>query len=548
MQATAPNSNKEITADLVIYGATPSGIMAAVQACRMGKSVALLEPGQHIGGMAASGLGATDIGKPHLIGGLAREFYSQAYQYYQSPEAWAAETREAYAPRHRDAISEPGELQFFIEPKVAQALFERFLRDHKVSVYFGERLDRTMLAESSQRVAGVQMEGNRITSLRTESGRVFKAAVFIDTSYEGDLMAGAGVPFMQGREDNAQFGETLNGIQPADVQTIDPFRVEGQPESGPLPGIEASAPGMPGTADQRLQAYTFRITLTDAPENRIPITQPKNYDPEWYELWARSLAQDPDQFPGRNLFKLTPMPNRKTDSNNHGPFSTDFVGQNYDWIEADYATRQKIWEQHRDYVQGMLWFLGHDERIPEKVRNEVLQWGLPKDEFEDTGHWPWQLYVREARRLCGCYIITEHDSSGKVRSDDPVGMGSYAMDSHSVTRYVDAEGRLCHEGFFFSPAQPYGISYRALIPEESVCSNLIVPVCISATHVAYGSARMEPVFMILGQSAATAAAQAIDAGRSVQAIDYAQLQQRLLEDGQILSAKSQSCEPAGAHQ
>ncbi|MDR2673310.1 MAG: FAD-dependent oxidoreductase [Opitutaceae bacterium] len=514
------------SADIVIYGATPSGVMAAVQAARLGKSVVLVEPGRHAGGMAASGLGMTDIGRKAAIGGLAREYYQRAYAWYNSPDAWKHETRADYLPKHRDAFDHPMKTQFFMEPHVAEKLFNQFLNENRVPVVFGERLDRAG--------AGAAKDGARIVSIRMESGRVFAGKMFIDATYEGDLLAAAGAAFMLGREDNARFGETLNGIRYLPAEKVSPFVNPGAVGGDLLPFIDPAPPGPEGAGDHRVQAYNFRFCLTDVPENSVPVAKPENYNPALYELLAREFQYQPNHFPGKSLFKLSPMPNRKTDSNNHSRFSTDFVGNSHEWAGAGHARRAEIWREHRDYTLGFLWFLGHDPRVPQKVRAEVLRWGLPRDEFQDGGHWPWQLYIREARRLLGEYVITEHDCTGGVAADDPVGMGSYHMDSHQVSRYVDAGGRLHVEGGFFQSVDPFGISYRAPTPRAAECANLLVPVCVSATHVACGSVRMEPVFMILGQSAATAAALAIDAGVAVQSVDYKKLRARLLHDKQVL--------------
>lgn len=512
--------------DIVVYGGTSSGVIAAVQAGHMGKKVILIEPGVHLGGMAASGLGMTDIGDKAVMGGLAREFYRRAYRYYQNPAVWKYGTRDGYAAKAHEAIDEPTTTQFFMEPHVAEQLFTHWLKETGVPVLLRERLDRR---------SGVAKDGARVLSLRMESGRVIAGRMFIDATYEGDLLAAAGVSYTVGRESNAQYGETLNGIRYLPAEKVSPFVAPGDPASGLLPGIEPVPPGPEGEGDRRVQTYNFRVCLTDVSENRVPIEKPASYNPAYYELTAREFQFRPDHFPGRTLFKLSPMPNRKTDSNNHSRFSTDFVGHNYAWPEAGYDQREEIWRAHRDYTLGFFWFLGHDERVPAKVRTEVLRWGLAKDEFRDGGHWPWQIYVREARRMLGEYVVTEHDCTGGTVAPDPVAMGSYHMDSHQTSRYVDRAGILHVEGGFFQSVAPFGVSYRALVPRAGECTNLLAPVCLSSSHVAYGSIRMEPVFMILGQSAATAAALAIDHEIPVQAVAYAELRERLLRDGQVLT-------------
>lgn len=521
-----PLSAAEAAYDIVVYGGTSSGVMAAVQARRMGKTVVLIEPGKHLGGMAASGLGLTDIGRKALIGGLAREFYQRAYCYYQESDAWRYETREEYSPKHSDTYDELNKAQFFMEPSVAEKLFDELVVESGVTVVREQRLNRQ---------SGVKKEGTRIVAIELENGDRFAGRMFIDATYEGDLMAASGVSYIVGREPNQRYRETLNGIRYLDAEKVDPYVVQGQMNSGLLPGIANAPPGREGDGDERVQPYNFRVCLTDVAENRVPIERPENYDPLLYELSARDFEFRPDHFPGRSLLKLSPMPNRKTDSNNHSRFSTDFVGQSYDWPEASYAKREEIWRKHRDYTLGYFWFLGNDPRVPEKVREETRRWGLPKDEFQDSGHWPWQIYVREARRLVGAYVVTEHDCTGGVEANDPVAMGSYHMDSHQVSRYVDSEGKLHVEGGFFQPVGPFGVSYRAIVPKAGECDNLFVTVALSASHVAYGSVRMEPVFMILGQSAGTAAAHAIDQKVAVQAVNYHGLRAQLLREGQVLS-------------
>lgn len=518
-------------ADLIIYGGTSAGVVAAVQARRLDRTVILIEPGRHLGGMTTSGLGATDLGRREAVGGIAREFYARIYEHYLQPDAWRQETREQYLPRHKASLAEAARLQFFFEPHVAEQVFQDFLREHGVTVVLGERLDRSG--------GGVTKDGRRIVSIRMESGRVFAGGMFMDTTYEGDLMAEAGVSYTVGREPNAQYGETLNGIRYVEpeknLRHVDVHVVPGDPASGLLPGILPAAPGVEGEGDRRLQAFTFRVCLTDDPANRVPIARPDDYDPLRYEVFARHLAVKPHLRPGgETLFKLTPMPNRKTDSNNAKGISTDYVGRNHAWAEASYAERERLWQEHRSYVQGLFWFLGNDPRLPEELRAAVTRWGLPKDEFADTGHWPRQLYVREARRMVSDYVITEHDCVRTRVAEDSVGLASYPMDSHQVTWYADADGKLALEGGFYKTVKPYLLSYRALVPREGECTNLFVPVCLSATHASYGSIRMEPVFMILAQSAATAAHLALQHGVPVQQVPYAELSARLLADGQVL--------------
>lgn len=516
--------------DVVVYGGNAAGVMAAVQVSRLGRSVLLVEPAAHVGGLTSSGLGATDIGRPHTIGGLARSFYRKLYDHYQQPEAWKYETRVEYVVKHEDAVPESLGLHFFLEPSVAESIFLDLLREHQVPVALNERLDRSP--------GGVRKEGARLAAIRLESGVWLEAGVFIDTTYEGDLMAAAGVSYFVGREANSEFDESLNGVRAyREDRTahVDPWRIKGDRNSGPLPGVLPSVPGPDGSADHRVQAFTYRVTLTDVPENRIPFSEPVGYDPMRHELLARHLQAKPRQTLGSSLFKLTPMPNRKTDSNNQGMFSTDYVGGSYTWAEASYAERAAIADEHRAYVQGHFWFLVSDPRVPAAVKQAVARWGWPKDEFTAHGHFPWQLYVREARRLRSDYIITEHDCLGERVAEDSIGLASYAMDSHQVSRYIDDQGRLRLEGPFWKTVPPYPVSYRAITPQAAEATNLLVPVCLSATHAAYGSLRMEPVFMMLAQSAATAAVLALDGGVNVQDVPYAALRDRLVADGQILT-------------
>jgi hypothetical protein len=293
-------------------------------------------------------------------------------------------------------------------------------------------------------------------------------------------------------------------------------------------------PGKEGTADKRIQAYCFRMCLTDVATNQIPFSKPEGYDPMRYELLLRTILAEANPY-GNQYFMTTRMPNGKTDSNNKGPFSTDNIGMNYDYPEGDYAVRKQIIKEHETYQKGFLWFLANDPRVPEKLREHVGRWGLPKDEFTDNGHWSHQLYIREARRMVGAYVMTQLNCQGQTKIDNSVGMGAYTMDSHHVQRYVDNNGHVRNEGDVeIGGFGPYPIAYGAIVPKRDECENLLVPVCLSATHMAFGSIRMEPVFMVLGQSAATAAAQAIDANVAVQDVDYAKLRKRLLEDNQVL--------------
>src|SRR4051812_15924407 len=373
-------------------------------------------------------------------------------------------------------------------------------------------------------------------------------------------MARAGVKWIVGREPNSLYGETLNGafpFTPAPFPKVSPYLVPGDPESGLLPRVEPKPPAPKGSGDRRVQAYNFRVCLTDVPENRVPLTKPEGYDPLEYELLARHIATMKNVKPGPRKhaaiglrgnggdlainFEL--IPNRKTDSNCGSEFGSDMFGASYGWAEADYAGRRKIFDYHKTYTLGLLWFLASDPRLPAEVRDEMSRWGLPKDEFADSGHFPHQIYVREARRMVGDFIVTEHDARGTRVTDEPVALASYPLDSHGVTLYVDDNGVLHRERGFFTGIKPFPVGYRALRPRAGECDNLLVPCCLSASHAAYGSVRMEPVFMMLGHAAGVAASVAIDRGTSVQEVPYAALREKLLADRQILGRPTTSEPP-----
>ena len=514
------------SADVVFYGGTAAGVMGAIQARRSGLKAVLISPAERLGGMTTGGLGATDFGSKTSVTGLAGEFYRRIYETYLDPSRWVHETRDEFIARHPDTVSEDLKMQWFFEPKVALEVLEKMLGETDVEVWKG-----VDLAEG-----GVVKSGSDIAGLKLSDGREIQAKIFVDTSYEGDLMAAAGVPYVTGREANREFGEDLNGILVngrKKIGEISPFVVPGDPTSGLLPLVEAGRPGADGEGDNRVQAYNFRMCLTDVEENRRPVEKPANYDPLLYELAARWILAHPNATPGKSLFKLTPMPNRKTDSNNQGPFSMDFVGMSYDYAEADNARRDELVQAHRDYIQGFLWFLANDPRVPARLRAEVSKWGLPKDEFAENGNWPTQLYVREARRMRGEYVVTQADAENKRVAEDPVALAAYAMDSHTVSRFADEDGLLSIEGAFWRGVKPFGISYRALVPPAESCGNLLVPVGLSSTHAAYGSIRMEPVFMMLTQAAAIAAAVAVGDGSSVQSVDYDKLRSGLDKAGLV---------------
>ena len=520
----SPNTSQS---DVIVYGATSGGVAAAVQAARMGKSVVLIEPGQHVGGLTSGGLGRTDIGNKGAIGGIARDFYQRVYRHYVNAAAWKHETRDQYVARAKGFVD--ADTMWGFEPHVAEEILRAMLADAGVATVFQERLD---LAR------GVHKEGTRIVSIAMESGKVYAAKVFIDASYEGDLLARAGVRYATGREANAQYDETLDGVQTRHATkhqftvSVDPFIVPGDRASGLLPGLHGGSPGTDGEGDRRIQAYNYRMCLTNVPENRIAIARPAGYDRRRYEILLRYIEAGGKIVMGNP----EPMPNRKSDTNNNGAFSTDDIGMNYEYPEAGYAAREKMAAEHRDYQLGLMWTIANDPRVPAAMRKKFSAWGLAKDEFADNGNWPEQLYIREARRMISDYVMTEHECRGRRTAADSVGLAAYGMDSHNTQRYVDAAGHVRNEGDVqVAVAGPYPVSYRAIVPKAAECTNLVVPVCLSASHIAYGSIRMEPVFMVLGQSAGAAAAMAAADGVGVQRVDYRRLRERLLRDRQVLA-------------
>ncbi|MFM8905677.1 MAG: FAD-dependent oxidoreductase [Verrucomicrobiota bacterium] len=516
-------------ADIVVYGGTSGGITAAIQAARDGRTAVLIEPTKFLGGLTTGGLGATDIGNKRAIGGMSREFYQGIHRHYSESAHWRQQTREDYFARRPHGNSAAEDTMWTFEPHVASLVYDGMLKaaGDRVTVVHGERLDLKK---------GVVKEDGRIVKIVMESGREFTGKIFIDATYEGDLMAKAGVSYHVGREANATYGETLNGVQVGHARShqfkveVDPYVKKGDPSSGLLPGIEKEIPGSDGSGDRKVQAYNFRMCTTDAPENRRDWEKPKGYDERWYELALRNVEAGED----RNSWAPTPMPNRKTDTNNNFAVSTDFIGQNWDYAEADYATRAKIWQAHEDWQKGLMWTYAHHPRVPEKMRLAFQKFGLAKDEFRDNENWPRQLYVREARRMVSDYVMTEKNCRRTEVVEDSVGMGAYNMDSHHIQRFVTKEGFVRNEGDVQVGSKPYPVSYRSIRPRASECTNLLVPVCLSASHIAYGSIRMEPVFMVMGQSAAIAAGLAIEAGTSVQDVPYPRLKERLLAVNQVL--------------
>jgi hypothetical protein len=504
--------------DVVVYAGTASGTIAAIAAAREGMKTALLEPGRHIGGMVSGGLGATDKGDDRVIGGLARQFYERAGKHYGR------------------------EIEFRLEPHVAERIFRDWLKEARVDVFFEHRLD------SVEKAAG------RIVRIRTENGAVFSGRVFIDASYEGDLFARAKVSYALGREGRDEFGESLAGkleysIGHQFAVLVDPYDKDGRL----LPLVYGGPTGCPGQGDKKIQAYNFRLCLSERKDNQVPFPRPSDYDPKKFELLRRYLVAMDKHASLQlrlQLMSINPLPNGKTDINNRGAISTDYIGGSWEYPEADFTRRREIWQEHKSYTQGFFYFLANDPSVPRQVQNELNKFGLCKDEFVDTDNWPHQLYVREARRMKGEYFVTQNDLQVRITKPDSVGMGSYAMDAHHAQRIPSPIGAVLNEGYTKgtrgepgtggpstpqSQPGPYEIPYRAMTPKAGECENLLVPVCVSASHVAYASIRMEPQYMILGHSAGVAAALAIKGETTVQKIDAAALQKRLREQKQILS-------------
>ncbi|MGE0019510.1 MAG: FAD-dependent oxidoreductase [Draconibacterium sp.] len=524
------------SADIIIYGGTSAAVIAAVEAVQTGKTVIIVSPDKHLGGLTAGGLGYTDTGNKSVIGGLSRDFYHRVYNHYNDSAAWVWQKHSEYGNKGQGTVAMDGEnrTMWIFEPHVAEKIFEEYVAENNITVLRDEWLNRD---------SGTVVSDGKIVSFATLSGKTFSGKIFIDATYEGDLMAAAGVSYHVGRESTAQYNEQWNGVQTGVFQhghhfksNISPYKIEGDSTSGLLPRISPEPPGGYGAADNKIQAYCYRMCMTNHPDNRVPFPKPENYDSTQYELLVRDFAT------GRKDWfeKFDDIPNWKTDTNNHGAFSSDNIGMNYDYPEASYERRQEILKEHQNYQAGLLWFVANDPRVPEDIRTKMATWGLAKDEFTDNGNWPHQIYVREARRMIGDYVTTENDVLLKREVPKPVGMGSYAMDSHNVQRYVTPEGFVQNEGDIGVHApKPYSIAYGSIVPKKEECTNLLVPVCVSSSHIAYGSIRMEPVFMILGQSAMAAACIAIDKNIAVQDVDYYELKTTLEARKQVLTWKNE---------
>jgi hypothetical protein len=538
--------------EIIIYGATSSGIIAAIQSSRLGKKVLLIEPGHRIGGLTTGGLGQTDIGNKQAIGGISREFYQNIKSYYQKQENWIWQKRESYKSGGQTTSDSMEDAMWTFEPLAALKVFKNMIRKEKnITLVYSQRLNRK---------SGVKKIDGKIASIQMESGQIYQSKIFIDATYEGDLMAATGVSYTVGRESNSQYGESLNGVQANNVSLalkktismnavhhnfidgVDPYINKGDPKSGLLPFINPEKIGVEGAGDDKIQAYCYRMTLTNHPDNRIPFSKPSGYQEIEYELLFRNY--EAALGPLKKMYSygdpLVPwinskMPNRKTDTNNQKGFSTDFIGQNFLYPEASYKEREMIAERHKKYQQGLMWTLAYHPRIPAQVRAIVSQWGTCKDEYESKDGWPSQLYIREARRMISDYVMTQRNCEKLEFSEDAIGLAAYGMDSHHVQRYVDVNGYIKNEGNVeANVSDPFPISYRSIVPKKSEVRNLLVPICLSASHIAYGSIRMEPVFMVLGQSAAIAAALAIENNSDLQNIEYEELKSNLLKHRQIL--------------
>ena len=518
VQETAPTQEADenvMERDICIYGGSSAGIMAAVAANRLGKSVIIIEPSNHLGGLTTGGLSSTDIGNKHAVTGLARDFYRRMGEHYNMLELWN------------------------LVPSVASKVYNQYIEEENLEIITNYRL--ITAAKDKNTITSIIIDPSDTEESSSSKRKVIKAKVFLDCTYEGDLIAAAGVSYTVGREANSLYNETINGVQLRGKHQfpdgINPYKEAGNKESGLLAEISETEVQPNGTGDKKVQAYNFRLCLTQNKDNMIALEKPATYNPETYALLGRLMQSREKKGEKHDLdryFIINKMPDGKTDWNHKGGFSLDYIGQNWDYPEADYKTRKNIWQAHEDYTKGLLWFVGHDEQVPAHIREEMLTWGWPKDEFMDNGGFPPQLYVREARRLVGDYVMTEHNCLGDSTVDDGIALAAYTMDSHNCDRHV-VNGQVKNEGNVeVGEFPPYEIAYRSLTPKKAECTNLLVPVCMSSSHIAFGSIRMEPVFMVLGEVSAAAAVQAIDKGVAVQDIDVKALQM-LLTDRPLLN-------------
>lgn len=509
--------------DIVIYGGTPSGVMAAVSASREGARAAIVEPSTHIGGMISGGLSYTDTGNPKVIGGLAREFFQRVGTYYGNS------------------------VTFAFEPHVAEKVLWDMINESDVVVYQGYQLRENLgIVLSGPKITQILIENSadnksKNEELEAKEKLVLQADVFIDCSYEGDLMAQSGVSYTYGRESSVQYQEDLAGVRPERAYYIFKYNIKAYGDDGNLlPEISSLSINMPGEKDKKVPAYNYRLCLTDDPQNQIPFSAPPGYNPHRYQIlldWLNAIKENENQrdILISDVLFLGLLPGNKADANNSGPFSTNFVGGSWHYPDADYSTRKKIAEQCKLYVQGFLYFLTTDDNVPAELKTALGKWGLAADEFSDNENWPYQMYIRESRRMVSEYVLAQRDLTMDIDVGDSVGMGSYSIDSHNTQRYVNAEGFIQNEGEVQVRVPPYQIPYRIMVPARDEVQNLIVPVCVSASHVAYSSLRMEPQYMILGQAAGISAKIAIDSLCAVQDVDIYLLQEKLRQNKAVLS-------------
>jgi len=504
------------TVDLLVYGGTASGVITAYSAAREGLHVILLEPGSHLGGIVTGGLSATDLGHYSIIGGYARDFYGKAAAHYG-----------------KDNLNQPA--NWYSEPHVDEQIFREMLSNAGVVVHFNERV---------REHNGVELSGTALRSIITEDGKAWPAKIFADCSYEGDLMAQSKVSYTWGREAIADYDESLAGVQAHSPGHQFQWPLSAYDDNHRLlPEINPGPLAAPGSGDKLVQAYNFRVILTRDPNKRLPFPLPENYDPSQFALLRRYLDEFQTHMghPPRLTDITNPVhiPNNKADFNNNGPVSTDYIGRSWNYPDGTYPQKAGIWREHLEYTKSFFYFISHDPGVPESLRNEANEWGLPKDEFLDTDHWPNQLYIREARRLVGSYVMRQSDLQVDRTKPDSIGMGSYNSDSHNVQRVAMPDGNVQNEGNVEVPVEPYEIPYRIIVPKASEATNLLVPVCVSATHVAYSSVRMEPQYMIMAHAAGVAASLAIRKHKAVQAIDIRALQKILRKHHAILSLKDE---------
>jgi len=521
-------SAKDYDYDLIVYGATPSGIMAATAAKKEGVSVLIVEPGKYLGGMVAGGLGRTDVAGREFVGGLTKKYFDEVASYTKS---------------EKQTPGRPWDL----ESHIAEKVFKDWIQKAETDVVFGRRLVR------------VVKDGNVIRELVFSNGKRYSAKIFIDASYEGDLMALAGVSYTCGRECTDEYNEPAAGVhfnntvkytkaeytEPcicvdgksnvhylhnSNLDDVSPF----DPDNKICHGIVQSNDVEEGSGDNLTQAYTYRVTATRRADIKVPWTKPEKYQVEKYQLLLKYIQARPGICFSK-LVHIGRIPNGKFDINSNGPFSTDYVSGNFAYTEGNNSVREVIRKDHENYVKGFFWFLANDRNVPEKLRNEVRRWGLCKDEYIDNGHWPYQLYVREARRMKGSFVMTQKDITTDINKPDAIAMGSFSADSHPVRRLLTAQNHIREEGHLLLPVKPYQIPFRSIIPLEKECNNLLVPVCLSASHVACCSIRMEPVYMIMGHSAGVAAALAVKSkNHSLFSINYQELREILIAQGQVL--------------